>query len=437
MGSVQKRIITVEHLARVEGRGLIEIHRNGDEIKAQVRLVEGPRFFEYITRNKPYDVAVDMYSRICAICSASHKITPILATEKAFGIEVGPITQMLRKLLIYASFIESHSLHVFLLALPDFLGYPDAISMADKYGSEVSAGLMMKKTANFIQALIGGREIHQENAIVGGFGKIPTKDELYDAYERLKAVRNTAKVAIDILASLSMPPYLDGEYVHVALKQEKVYDAFGDTVASTGGIEFPVDEYRNYLVEESVSHSFAKFAYLEGKEFMVGALSRLALNGDKLRGEAKEIYSDLLDSGALRWNNAFYNNIAQAVELLYFVDASMDIIARLLDMPLENDRVEVKPRAGRGAAITEAPRGIISYTIEYDDSGNVVFADLVTPTAYNFATMYRDVQKMAEGVLAEKPTISDEELTKYVEMVPRAYDPCISCSVHIIGEDRA
>ena len=435
MGKIQKKIITVEHLARVEGRGMIEVYREGTNVKAVLRLVEGPRFFEYITRGKPYDVAVDMYSRICAICSASHKLTSIMATERAFDIEVGTLTKLLRKLLVYASFIESHSLHVFLLALPDFLGYPDAIAMADKYGTEVTKGLMMKKVANYIQAMVGGREIHQENAVVGGFGKIPTREEMDKAYRQLEEIRDTAKVAIDILASLQMPKYLDGEYNHVALKQTDEFDTFGEIVTSTSGVEFPVERYREYLIEKPVSHSFAKFAYLEGKEFMVGALSRLALNGDTLWGESLKIYKELVESGKLRFNNAFYNNLSQAIELLYFVDASLEVLRKLLDMPLDNDRVEVKPKAGRGVAITEAPRGIISYTVEYDDDGNVVFADLVTPTAYNFNIMHRDTQKMAEGVLLENPDIDDDELVKYLEMVPRAYDPCISCSVHLVREE--
>ena len=432
--TVRKRIISVEHLARVEGRGMIEIHKEGDKVKAEIKFIEGPRFFEYITRGKPYDVAVDMYSRICAICAASHKITPILATEKAFGVEVGPLTKMLRKLLVYASFIESHALHIFLLALPDFLGYPDAISMADKYPNEVTKGLTMKKVANYIQTTVGSRDIHHENAIVGGFGKIPTRDELNTAYRQLEEVRNTAKVAIDILSSLEMPKYIDGEYIHVALKQDDEFDAFGDVVSSTIGIEFPVEEYRDYLVEKPVSHSFAKFAYIDGKEFMVGALSRIAVNGNRLWGESLKMYKELKEAGKIRFNNAFYNNIAQAIELLYFVDASLELLRKLLDMPLDNDRVEVKPKAGIGVAITEAPRGILSYTIQYDDDGKVVYSDLVAPTAYNFASIYRDVKKMAEGVLLDDPDIDDSDLVRYIEMVPRAYDPCISCSVHLVRE---
>ncbi len=431
---IRKKLITVEHLARVEGRGMIEVEREGGKVKARVRLVEGPRFFEYITRGKPYDVAVEMYSRICAICSASHKITPILATEKAFGVEVGPLTKLLRKLLVYASFIESHSLHVFLLALPDFLGYPDAISMADKYGTEVSKGLMMKKTANFIQSMIGGRDIHHENAVVGGFGRIPSREEFDKAYRMLEEIRETAKVAIDILASLEMPPFIKDEYIHVALKQNEQFDAFGDVVASTSGVKFPVEKYREYLIERPISHSFAKFAYLEDKPFMVGALSRLAINGDKLWGESLKIYKELVSDGKIHFDNAFYNNIAQAVELLYFIDASLEIIRKILDMPLDNDRVYVEPKAGVGAAITEAPRGIISYYLEYDERGEVVFADLVTPTAYNFNIMFRDVENMGSRIVLENPDIEDEELVKYLEMVPRAYDPCISCSVHLVRE---
>ncbi len=429
---MQRRIITVEHLARVEGRGMIEVERENGKANVVLRLVEGPRFFEYITRNKPYDVATDMYSRICAICSASHKITSIMATEKAFDIEVGPLTRLLRKLLIYASFIESHSLHVFLLALPDFLGYPDAVSMAERYPTEVTGGLMLKKTANFIQAMIGGREIHQENAVVGGFGRIPTREELDEAYRRLEDVRPYAVRAIEILASLDMPAYLDGEYNHVALKQDDEFDVFGDTIAATSGVEFPAESYRDYLIEKPVSHSFAKFAYLEGKEFMVGALSRLAVNGETLWGEALKFYKELAQSGRLKFNNAFYNNLAQAIETLYFVDASREVLRKLMDMPLENDRVAVKPKAGLGVCVTEAPRGIISYTIEYDDDGKVKFADLVTPTAYNFNIMFRDTRRMAEGILAENPDIPDEDFIKYLEMVPRAYDPCISCSVHLV-----
>ncbi|NPV88216.1 Ni/Fe hydrogenase subunit alpha [Coprothermobacteraceae bacterium] len=426
---MSKRIVRVDHLARVEGRGGITVEIEQDQVKlAQFNLTEGPRLFEAFLRGRPYHEAVAIFPRICSICSAAHRLTAIEATEKAFGIEPTATVNMVRELLYFGDQIESHALHVFLLALPDFLGYPDALQMVDKFGVEVTKGLMLKKTGNEIMRLLGSREIHQENALVGGFGKLPSKEDLNYLRGLLVESLPYAELAVQLCASLNIPPHTHQPITHLAVKPRGGrYTVYGDYIHSSEGDEFPVEDYRSHIVEFVVPHSYAKQSLFKGKPYMVGALSRLKLNGHLLTGKAKEHFEQL--KGTIDFDNALYNNLAQAIELVYFVEESIRIIDALMNHePWGDSLAPVQPRAGRGVSITEAPRGLLVYNVAYDEQGKLVDADVITPTAMNQAIIERDIKLMAEGM----KHLPDDELKFHLELVPRAYDPCISCSVHLV-----
>ncbi len=167
--------IVIEHLARVEGHGGITVELEGDTVtNVRFDVFEGARLLEPLVRGKRYDEVAPILSRICSICSAAHTLTSLKATENAFGIRVSPQTELLRELMFRGESIESHALHLFLLAVPDYLNYPSAIAMAADKPAAVLLGLRLKKLGNLIQETIGGRAVHPVNAVLGGFGKAPS-----------------------------------------------------------------------------------------------------------------------------------------------------------------------------------------------------------------------------------------------------------------------
>ena len=171
--------IVIEHLARVEGHGGITVELEGDTVtNVRFDIFEGSRLLEPLVRGKRCEEVAPILSRICSICSGAHTLTSLKATEAAFGIRVSPQTELLRELMFRGESIESHALHLFLLAVPDYLNYPSATAMAADKPGAVLLGLRLKKLGNQIQEVIGGRAVHPVNAVLGGFGRVPSVDQV-------------------------------------------------------------------------------------------------------------------------------------------------------------------------------------------------------------------------------------------------------------------
>ncbi|WP_175060221.1 NADPH-dependent hydrogenase/sulfhydrogenase 1 subunit alpha [Thermococcus sp. 2319x1] len=420
--------ITVDHIARVEGKGGIEIVTSEEGIKeVKLNIIEGPRFFEAITIGKKLEEALAIYPRVCSFCSASHKLTALEAAEKAIGFTPRPEIQELRELLYMGDTIESHALHLYLLVLPDYLGYSSPLAMVDKYKKEIEYAMALKNIGSKIMDYLGSRAIHQENAVLGGFGKLPTKAQFEELKRELKEALPLAEYTVELFSKLEQyEEVTDDEMVHMAVKpRNDVYGIYGDYIKVSDGFEFPVEDYKKHIVEKVVEHSFAKHSFYKGKPFMVGAISRIVNNADLLYGKAKELYTQYKD--LLRYNNCFANNFAQAIEVVYFIERAIDIIDDTLAKWPVKERDEVEIKDGFGVSITEAPRGLLVYALEVR-GGRVNYADIITPTAMNLAIMERHVRMMAENHWQDDP----ERLKLLAEMTVRAYDPCISCSVHVV-----
>lgn len=417
------REIKIDHLARIEGKAGIVVEI-GEEVKARVNVTEGPRFFELITRGKNYNDAASICSRICSFCSIPHKLTPIEAIEKALDIEVTEQTKILRKILYFANIIESHSLHLFLFAMPDYLGYPDAFSMAKKYPKLMKTGLELKNFGVEVQKIIGSREIHPENAIVGGFGKLPSQKDMEKIRKMAKENLERAIATVDFFAEYEYPSYTKMERKHLSIDG---YEAYGNKIKATDGNEFSIEAYKENIEEEVVSYSFAKRGKYKGEPFMTGAISRIVNNMEFLEGEAKELikkYEDFIDS-----KNCFANNFAQAIELVYFTQK----IGELSNIKIKEERnVDIEKKNGRGIAVTEAPRGLLIYEVEVENE-KIKYMNVITPTAMFLPMMEIDAINMAKG-LWEDGYKDIDLIGKKIEMVVRAYDPCISCSVHVINK---
>ncbi|WP_457750585.1 NADPH-dependent hydrogenase/sulfhydrogenase 1 subunit alpha [Thermococcus sp.] len=418
--------ITVDHIARVEGKGGVEIVIGDEGVKeVKLNIIEGPRFFEAITIGKKLDEALAVYPRICSFCSAAHKLTAVEAAEKAIGFTPREEIQALREVLYIGDMIESHALHLYLLVLPDYLGYSGPLHMVEGYKKEIEIALDLKNLGSWIMDELGARAIHQENVVLGGFGKLPGRETLERMKERLKEALPKAEYTFELFAKLEQYGEVEGPITHLAVKpRNDVYGIYGDYIKASSGEEFPSGDYRKHIKEFVVEHSFAKHSHYHGRAFMVGAISRLVNNASLLYGRAKELYEGHRE--LLRSTNPFANNLAQALELVYFIERGIDLLDEALAKWPVRPRDEVTVNDGFGVSTTEAPRGILVYALEVKD-GKVAYADIITPTAFNLAMMEEHVRMMAEKHYNDDP----ERIKFLTEMVVRAYDPCISCSVHV------
>ncbi len=429
------RTVVVPHLGRVEGHGGIVVRLSGNTVtEVDMTIHEGSRYYERLLVGRRYDEVQGLIARVCAICSASHSVAALEALEQALGVRVSPRVQELRGLLVLGSTIESHALHVFALALPDFLGHGSVMEMAAEHRETVTFALNLKQLGNGIQALVGGRAIHPINTLVGGFGKIPSHRELAELRGKLQAALPPLMEAVDLVAGLPVPDWAGGPPVFVALEPyEEGFRFRGSTLVTSRGERIPVARYESFVHERAVAHSHAKHATLDGDQtYMVGSLARLVLHGDRLGGRAAEAVEKLFPRGI--GDNILTNTHAQLAELVHCVEHAVELVERLLDRPeVPRELVEYELAPGRGIGALEAPRGVLIHDYTLDGEGVVTAANIVTPTAQNLANVERDLREAAERLLELEPA-DDGALKLGLEMVARAYDPCISCSVHVIRD---
>ena len=426
------KTVAIEHLARVEGHGGIMVELEGNTVgKVHFDVFEGARLLESLVRGKRYDEVAPILSRICSICSAAHSLTSLKATENAFEVRISPQTELLRDLLYLGENIESHALHIFLLAVPDYLNFPSAIALAADKPDAVSLGLRLKKLGNLIQETIGGRAVHPVNALPGGFGTVPTVDQLIGLRNRLVEGMKDSDTVIDLMASLPPADFCRCETAYAALlsPNRDSYYAGDEVMLASNGDRSMVRaaDYRKLANEQSVLHSHAKHSSFRGRPFMVGSLARLTVNPHRLKGKLAVAMERL--QLQLPASNPMDNNKAQALELVSDVERALEIIEHLLRDGVKDERPAlVNVRAGTGTAITEAPRGLLIHSYTYDAEGRIAAADVITPTALNAASMELHFRRAVEQC-AER---EDAVIAKRLQMIARAYDPCISCSVHLV-----
>jgi sulfhydrogenase subunit alpha len=422
---MKSRTIKVDYIARVEGDGALYVKIKNDTVAdVKFRIWEPPRLFEAFLRGRNYSEAPDITARICGICPIAYQMSSAHAMETAFGVKVDPQVRALRRLIYCGEWIESHTLHVFLLHAPDFLGYEDAIQMAADHADIVVRGLQLKKLGNEIMTLIGGREVHPINLCVGGFYKVPTKKELLPFVERLKWARDACLEAVRWTAQLPFPDF-EQDYEFVALRHPDEYGITEGRLVSNKGLDIAISEFEEHSVEEHVPYTNALHSRLKERgAYFAGPLARYNLNFDKLPPIAQQVARDVgLGPVCL---NPFKSIIVRMVETLFACDEAIRIIEQY-EMP-EKPRAEIKPRAATGHGCTEAPRGLLYHRYRLDDQGVIQEAKIVPPTAQNQKSMERDLWRFVPQYI-DLPT---DKLQWQCEQVIRNYDPCISCATHFL-----
>ncbi|MEO0108151.1 MAG: Ni/Fe hydrogenase subunit alpha [candidate division WOR-3 bacterium] len=420
--------IEVRHTARIEGHAGIWVEYERNRVRqVQVRVPEGPRLFETLVLDKTPEEAVSIVPRICAICSVSHKLSAIRAMERALGIEVPVQTRALRHLMHYGEMIESNALHVYLLALPDYLGYPNAIAMVDKYGDHVLRGLRLKRFGNRVMELTSARYTHGENPTVGGFHRWPTHRELLEIKNEALRLLPDGEEAVELLRSLHYATSMEDGMVFMCLKPPmETYGFMGERVLISNGDERPVSDYLALTNETVVSHSTAKRCLYNNKPYVVGPLARMNLLGERLTGKSADAFRRCY---SLTWvRNPLYANLARTIEILFCLESIPRLVDKLLDWPAARIKV-AQTRTGKAVGAVEAPRGTLYHYYEVT-KGRVTGANMIIPTTQNFSAMERHVRVAAENLLRANDSKHDTKLI--LEMILRSYDPCVSCSAHVV-----
>ncbi|HDH04784.1 MAG TPA: Ni/Fe hydrogenase subunit alpha [Nitrospirae bacterium] len=418
--------VNIKPLTRVEGHGNIRIKiKNGKLQEAKWEVVETPRFFEAILKGKKWDNAPWITGRICGICSIGHTLASIRAVENAFGIVPDEQTRKLRILLKHMETLQSHTLHLCFLVLPDFMNTGSVFPLIKTHGDVVLRAAKIKKLANDVCDCIGGRRMHPTRTVVGGFTMLPDKEELSGFSDRLKDITLDLMLVAELVKGFSLPDF-SRETEFVSLKGVDDYPFIGGDMVSSDGVRMREEEYKKMTNEYMTDQSTSKWCRLSRDSFAVGALARLNNNFEFLHPAAKEMAEGF---GLIPVNhNPFMNNIAQLVECIHVVKESIGLIDELLDSEFKESRQEVKAKRGIGVAAVEVPRGILYHSYEFDDNGKIVKCDCVIPTGQNHANIQHDLEGIAEEYAAQGK--NDRELELLAAMLVRAYDPCISCSVH-------
>jgi sulfhydrogenase subunit alpha len=417
--------LNLNYITKIEGHASLYLEiENNQVLKCNLKSVEGARFFEGIVKGKHYSDVSEIVSRICGICSTAHTVTSIKAIENALKVEVSLQTKLLRELITIGERIRSHAAHLYFLALPDYLGYESAVAMAPKYRAEVNTALELIKLGNNIVSTIGGREMHPVTLAIGGFTNIPDKKELDELLRRLKDAKASAARTAELFLRLNYPNF-ERKTEYISLKQLDGFPLLEGTIISDKGLNIEQKDYKKYFSEYINSYSTAKFAVKENKEYSTGALARLNNNYKLLSRNAEQLLKK--ERKNIPDYNPFHNNIAQAIELVHWVDHAIEILEKntFKNEPL----TEVKSKkGGNGIAVTEAPRGMLFHEYDIDSSGKVKKCNIITPTCQNLANIEKDLIEYVPNLLGKK----EEQLKLDIEKLIRSYDPCFSCSTHFL-----
>ena len=400
-------MITNEFIAKIEGHGSLTVDWNNNNVKLNIH--EGERLFEGILVGRTAEESHWITPRICGVCPIAHNLASLAAIEDAYGIKINETSRLLRRLMMMGQMIQSHVLHLFFLVLPDYVGIDKGTELAQKDPKSFSKALALKELGDEIAYVVAGRNVHPTTTAVGGFHKIPLKDDLKELLKKLEETEAEAKWAEKLFSGL--------EYPALKIDLELVVQ-IGDKIISNKKAGVAINDYKQNIEEELRDYSTAKFGKFQGKEMLVGSLARLALGDNK--------------KYKLDFQNPFHNNMAQAIEIALFHKEAKEIIKKLLKMEMDiqpTPGVGEPPTPGvgcKGIGAVEAPRGGLYHEIHLDEKGIITYANIITPTVQNLTS----IEKSAKALLEQHKDKEKKERERLLNMLVRAYDPCITCSVH-------
>jgi sulfhydrogenase subunit alpha len=421
--------VNVHHVTRVEGHGNVVVDvRDGTLERCELEIVETPRFFEAMLRGRPYYQASHITSRICGICAIGHATASLRASERALDVTPSEQTVLLRKLAFHGEMLDSHILHTYMLIAPDFLNVGSVIPLATSHPDVVKRALRMKKFSGDLCKAIVGRHTHPIAMTVGGFTYYPGREELEELRERAEALIPDVDATVELFGTLPWPAF-ERETEYVALVQPDEYGFIDGMIGSTDGYTLPVDEYRTVTNERLSPHATAKHCAFNRESYMVGALARFNLKHEQLHPRAESAAEHLgLEAPCYR---PFMNSAAQVVEIVHCLDDAIKLLDTLLKRGVQWEQsapVTLRPGA-RGVGACDVPRGILFHEYQIGENGLIEEANCIIPTGQNLGNIDRDMRALVPTLLTEP----EDQIRHKMEMLVRAYDPCISCSTHFLN----
>lgn len=406
--------ILTHYVCKIEGHGELKLnYRNG---QAKLSIDEGERLFEQLVLGRPYEDAPFITARICGICPVAHVLASITALENTFGVEVNPAIDNLRKVLWAGQIIQSHALHLFFLALPDYMNVANAIQLHHENPEVYRTAIALKKLGDRLVEVIGGRAVHPVTPVVGGFTSVPTDEVLRELASDLQSHLHMALATVELFSGFKYPD--------LKRKTEYLMSKNGRIISSEG-LDTSIENYAYAFKESARLGSSTKYGTRDGHGFMVGALARLSLDKESLNPKARYSLENFWDR-KLPTYNSFHNNVAQSIEIVNLIEEAIKNIEEYLDEKNRVIRVPFEIKAGSGVGAIEAPRGTLYHAVKTDKSGKITLYDIVTPTVQNLVNLEED----ADWLMKEHTEKSEKDLYKEIEMLIRAYDPCLTCSVH-------
>jgi coenzyme F420-reducing hydrogenase alpha subunit len=425
--------VRVDYVTRVEGHGnIVAKVKDGELVECRMEITESPRFFEAMLRGRSWKDAMFLVTRICGICACGHGTASLRATEDAMGLELSEQTERLRRIVLHAEQLQSHWLHVYFLVAPDFFGAPSVIPLAKTHTDVVLRAMRLKGLANYICQVLVGRHVHPISMVPGGYMKLPTARDLQKLRDHVASFEKDVQATVALFATLKAP-HLERETEYESITSPREYAFYdGDLVTSDGDRAAPRD-YKKIIHESIVEHSSAKHVRNKRESLMVGALARFNNNSGQLNEQGRAAAAQL---GLKAPNhNPFHNNTAQVVETVHCYYEVLRLLDELIQAGIRDERPPMQwtGRPAEGVGVVEVPRGTLVHHYEYDKDGVVRGANLVIPTNQNVANIEADFrayipQLMREGRKAD-------QVRHALEMLVRAYDPCISCSAHLVELD--
>ena len=414
--------IKIENLSKIEGHTNLDVKvRKGKVEYVKLKISENKRFYTQAIRGKKFESVPQLVSRICGTCSIAHLTCCTEAVEKALNIKPSEQTLLLRKLMMYGMMIRDHAMHLYLFCLPDVFGKDSVLDFDEKQHELIHHAFEVKKAGNDLSKLIGGRAIHPPYAQIGQFLHLPDKNETKKVIDELKKVRSYIFELVRIFYDC---PFVFRKRTRFVALTTQDFSFLEGIIKTSQKITIPEENYWDHLHRVIIPYSQATGFQFEGKDFMVGALARMNLNKEKLHKETKKDLAKYIR--IFPSENIFHNNLAQAIEIMHCIDHSIEILETTEFK--EEPKIEFKLKEGKGVGVIEAPRGTLYYAISLNKNGEILYGNLVIPTAQNQIKMENDIKTLVSKNLNKNKKFIQNEIEKLI----RAYDPCMTCATHFL-----
>ncbi len=419
------RKIALKHLTRIEGHAHLVIDRQAGRLAScQLEVVESPRFFEALLQGRHFTDIAPIVARVCGVCSISHSLASLMATEQALGIYPNHRVRLLRRLLSQGELLQSHLLQLYFMATPDYLGIPSIFQLLNHRSDIFGRALRLRRVANRICEVVGGRAVHPVTTAIGGFSALPETAELKSLRQELVDSLPDLEASVELFAGFDVPEFQRAAE-QVCSHEAGQYPLHGQQVFSSCGLTSSVSEFKATIDEYIVPHSTAKMARTPRGHYCVGALARTRNGFDQLLPMARKVATALGFSPTTE--NPYHGLKARLIEVIHFTEEAMHTIDELLLHGFSAARANVVPQGGgSGVAAVEAPRGLLFHAYHYDQNGLLAGAECIIPTAQNLASIEADINQLLPQLL----DLDDDSLRQRVETLVRAYDPCLSCATH-------